>query len=58
MSTNSAVSDSGAKPSSNTGRGNVMVEVANKISGAKNVLVALSGNPSVDEMAAAIGLTL
>ena len=58
MSTNSAVSDSGAKPSSNTGRGNVMVEVANKISGAKNVLVALSSNPSVDEMAAAIGLTL
>ena len=56
--TNSAVSDSGATSPSNVGGGNVMVEVANRISGAKNILVALSSDPSVDEMAAAIGLTL
>lgn len=33
-------------------------EIAAKISEAHNVLIALSSNPSVDEMAAAIGLTL
>lgn len=33
-------------------------EVASKISEAKNVLIALSSDPSVDEMAAAIGLSL
>lgn len=37
---------------------NVLVQVAEKISAAQNVLVALSSDPSVDEMAAAIGLTL
>lgn len=42
----------------NGGVSDVVVEVANKIFGAKNVLVALSSDPSVDEMAAAIGLTL
>ena len=36
----------------------IPAEVARKISEAHNVLVALSGNPSVDEMAAAIGLSL
>ena len=33
-------------------------EVAKRISEAKNVLIALSSNPSVDEMAAAIGLSI
>ena len=33
-------------------------QVVSKINGAENVLVALSSNPSVDEMAAAIGLTM
>ena len=33
-------------------------EVASRISEAKNVLIALSSDPSVDEMAAAIGLSL
>ena len=36
----------------------VPAEVAHKIDEAHNVLVALSSDPSVDEMAAAIGLTL
>ena len=48
-STNSAVVDSEAA---------VRSEVAGKIRDAKNVLIALSGDPSVDEMAAAIGLSL
>lgn len=33
-------------------------EVASKINEAKNVLIALSGDPSVDELSAAIGLSL
>lgn len=37
---------------------NITAQVAEKISAAQNVLVALSSNPSVDEMAAAIGLSL
>lgn len=36
----------------------IMSEVANKIADAHNILVALSSDPSVDEMAAAIGLSL
>ena len=36
----------------------IHVEVASKIAAAKNVLIALSSDPSVDEMAAAIGLSL
>ena len=36
----------------------LLAEVARKISDAHNVLVALSSDPSVDEMAAAIGLSL
>lgn len=36
----------------------IYVEVASKIRDAKNILIALSGDPSVDEMAAAIGLSL
>lgn len=36
----------------------IQAEVVKKIAEAQNVLVALSGNPSVDEMAAAIGLSL
>ena len=36
----------------------ISLEVAHKISEAHNVLVALSSDPSVDEMAAAIGLSL
>lgn len=37
---------------------NIYAEVAGKISEAHNVLIALSSDPSVDEMAAAIGLSL
>ena len=37
---------------------NLAAEVASKIASAKNVLIALSSDPSVDEMAAAIGLSL
>ncbi|MBR2839867.1 hypothetical protein IKE82_00840 [Candidatus Saccharibacteria bacterium] len=37
---------------------NVQVEIATKIGEAKNVLIALSSDPSVDELAAAIGLSL
>ena len=37
---------------------NIYAEVAGKISDAHNVLIALSSDPSVDEMAAAIGLSL
>ena len=33
-------------------------EIVEKVNGAKNVLVALSKNPSVDEVSAAMGLTL
>lgn len=36
----------------------VLTEVVHKIGEAHNVLVALSSNPSVDEMAAAIGLSI
>lgn len=36
----------------------IQTEVASKIAAAKNVLIALSSDPSVDEMAAAIGLSL
>ena len=36
----------------------IRAEVIGKISEAKNVLIALSSDPSVDEMAAAIGLSL
>lgn len=36
----------------------IYAEVAGKIRDAKNVLIALSSDPSVDEMAAAIGLSL
>ncbi len=36
----------------------ITTEVATKIADSKNVLIALSSDPSVDEMAAAIGLSL
>ena len=36
----------------------IRTEIATKIGEAKNVLIALSGDPSVDELAAAIGLSL
>lgn len=37
---------------------NIYTEVAAKISEAKNVLIALSSDPSVDELSAAIGISL
>ncbi len=37
---------------------NTPVEVAKKIAESQNVLIALSGDPSVDELSAAIGLSL
>ena len=40
------------------GRKDIYTEVAGKIRDSKNVLIALSSDPSVDEMAAAIGLSL
>ncbi len=36
----------------------ILTEVSAQVSGANNVLVAVSTNPSVDELSAAIGLTL
>ena len=36
----------------------IIEQIKEKITGADNILVALSKNPSVDEMAAAIGLTM
>lgn len=43
------------QPTENSG---IISEVATKIAEAHNILVALSSDPSVDEMSAAIGLTL
>lgn len=37
---------------------NIVAEVVNKISGSNNILIALSSDPSVDELSAAIGLSL
>lgn len=47
-------------PDTNEGGSNdgIYAEVAGKIRDAKNVLIALSSDPSVDEMATAIGLSL
>ena len=45
-------------PKNNTDNSAIISEVAEKISAAHNILVALSSDPSVDEMAAAIGLAL
>ena len=45
-------------PENNTDNSGIISVVATKISEAHNILVALSSNPSVDEMAAAIGLAL
>jgi hypothetical protein len=38
--------------------GGILSQVIEKISGASNILVALSKNPGVDDIAAAVGLTL
>ena len=51
-------SDRGGKKVAETESGNMMADVAMKIIESHNVLVALSSDPSVDEMATAIGLTL
>lgn len=40
------------------GNDDILAEVAHKISDSHNVLIALSSDPSVDEMAAAIGLSM
>lgn len=45
-------------PETNTTTTNPMDDIIAKISAAQNILVALSNNPSVDEMCAAIGTTL
>lgn len=45
-------------PSATENLSNIYTEVISKIGNAKNVLVALSSDPSVDEMAAAIGFSL
>lgn len=49
--------DAPAAPASD-GNHSIQTEVASKIAASKNVLIALSSDPSVDEMAAAIGLSL
>ncbi len=51
------VEETQAKPQ-NTELAKVLPEVVNKIDESHNILVALSGDPSVDEMSAAIGLTI
>ena len=45
-------------PINNTDNSAIISDVAGKIAAAHNILVALSSDPSVDEMAAAIGLAL
>ena len=45
-------------PATFSGNHSIHAEVASKIAASKNVLIALSSDPSVDEMAAAIGLSL
>ena len=45
-------------PEQETKKDNTLDKVVAKIKDAENVLVALSDNPTVDEMAAAIGLTM
>ena len=45
-------------PSIPTASSDLYTEVATKIGESKNVLIALSGDPSVDELSAAIGLSL
>ena len=40
------------------GTGDVLAQVIEKIKGAENILVTLSRDPAVDEMAGAIGLTM
>lgn len=45
-------------PENNTDNSAMIADVASKIGAAHNILVALSSDPSVDEMAAAIGLAL
>lgn len=47
-----------APPADTAAPKSIYSEVINKINDAKNVLIALSSDPSVDEMAAAIGLSL
>lgn len=54
-STEPASPETASKPTSD---GSIYVEVTNKINEAHNVLIALSSDPSVDEMATAIGLSL
>lgn len=56
--TNPPIAEPSSVPPEEAMTPNILAEVAKKISEARNVLIALSSNPSVDEMAAAIGLTL
>ncbi len=50
--------DSASKPAPVSDKSSIYAEVTSKIASSKNVLIALSSDPSVDEMAAAIGLQL
>ena len=45
-------------PENNTDNSAIIADVAARISGAHSILIALSSDPSVDEIAAAIGLAL
>ncbi len=49
--------DSAEQPASNVSEG-LMNEVADRISNVHNILIALSSDPSVDELAAAIGISM
>lgn len=46
-----------SKPADNKADGRMITKVADRIRNSENVLVALSKNPSVDELTAALGLT-
>ena len=46
------------EPAPTTEPTNILSEVASKIAESRNILIALSADPSVDEMSAAIGLSL
>ena len=50
--------DAPSAPKEEPSQSNVMADVAHKIADSQNVLIALSSDPSVDEISAALGLSL
>ena len=55
---NNIIDQNAVPPTSTQPSADIIANVVNKITEAHNILVALSSDPSVDEMAAAIGLSL